>query len=46
MPLVAGDVSHTANNATDQSVKFLSFEILPASLQGGSTVPVPAAKLQ
>lgn len=39
-----GDVSHTANNATDGTVKFLSFEILPASLQGGSTIPVPHTK--
>jgi quercetin dioxygenase-like cupin family protein len=37
-----GDVSHTANNATAGLVKFLSFEILPVSLQGSSTVPVPA----
>jgi quercetin dioxygenase-like cupin family protein len=38
----SGDMSHTANNGTNGQVKFLSFEILPASLQGGSTIPVPA----
>jgi len=37
----SGDVSHTANNATDKPVVLLNFEIVPSSLSTSSTVPVP-----
>ena len=40
----SGDVSHTARNATDKPLVLLNFEILPASLSGGSAMPVPAPK--
>ncbi len=36
----SGDVSHTANNATDQPIVLLNFEILPADWTKGSAVPV------
>ena len=35
-----GDVSHTANNATDKPVVLLNFELVPASHSGGTAVPV------
>lgn len=34
----SGDITHTANNATDAPVKLLNFEIVPASLSGSSTI--------
>lgn len=37
----SGDVSHTANNATDRPVVLFNFEILPADWTKGSAVPVP-----
>ena len=40
----SGDVSHIARNATDKPLVLLNFEILPASLSGGSAMPVPAPK--
>ena len=40
----SGDVGHTARNATDKPLVLLNFEILPASLSGGSAMPVPAPK--
>ena len=40
----SGDVTHSARNATDKPVALLVFEILPASLSGGSAMPVPAPK--
>jgi len=40
----SGDVSHSARNATDKPTMLLAFEILPASLSGGSAMPVPAPK--
>ena len=40
----SGDLTHSARNATDKPLVFLSFEILPASLSGGSIMPVPAPK--
>lgn len=40
----SGDVSHSPRNATDKPVVLLNFEILPASLSGGSIMPVPAPK--
>ena len=40
----SGDVTHSARNATDKPVALLVFEILPASLSGGSAIPVPAPK--
>ena len=39
-----GDVTHSGNNATDKPLVILTFEILPASWSGGSTIPVPAPK--
>ena len=38
-----GDMSHTAKNNTREPVVLLNFEILPASLMTGSTIPVPTA---
>ena len=40
----SGDVSHSARNATDKPTVLLVYEILPASLSGGSAMPVPAPK--
>jgi quercetin dioxygenase-like cupin family protein len=40
----SGDVSHSVRNATDKPVVVLQFEILQASLSGGSIMPVPAPK--
>jgi quercetin dioxygenase-like cupin family protein len=40
----SGNVSHTTRNATDKPAMLLVFEILPASLSGGSAMPVPAPK--
>lgn len=37
----SGDVTHTAFNNTDQPVRILNFEILPAHWQGASPTPVP-----
>jgi quercetin dioxygenase-like cupin family protein len=38
-----GDMSHTAKNNTQDPVVLLNFEILPASLTTGSTIPVPVS---
>lgn len=35
-----GDVSHTANNATDKPVVLLNFELVPVNHSGGTAVPV------
>ena len=35
----SGDITHTANNATDKPVVLLNFEIVPATLTGSSTMP-------
>jgi len=35
----SGDVTHTANNATDKPVTLLNFEIVPLSLTTSSTIP-------
>ena len=40
----SGDVSHSVRNATDKPLVVLFFETLPASLSGGSIMPVPAPK--
>ncbi len=40
----SGDVTTSARAATDKPTVVLNFEILPASLAGGSTMPVPAPK--
>lgn len=40
----SGNVSHSVRNATDKPIVLLNFEILPASLSGGSIMPVPAPK--
>ena len=40
----SGNVSHSPRNATDKPLVLLVFEILPASLSGGSAIPVPAPK--
>ena len=37
----SGNVSHTADNRTDQPVKLLNFEVLPSGWVEGSAVPVP-----
>ena len=37
----SGDVSHTANNATDKAVVLLNFEIIPAAHSKGTAIPVP-----
>jgi len=37
----SGDVSHTANNATDNPVILLNFEIVPAAHTKGTAIPVP-----
>jgi quercetin dioxygenase-like cupin family protein len=36
-----GDISHTANNATDKPVVLLNFELIPAAHKGGTSIPVP-----
>lgn len=38
----SGDATTSASNATDKPTVILNFEILPASLPGGSTMPPPA----
>jgi len=35
-----GDISHTANNATDKPVVLLNFELIPVSHTGGTAIPV------
>ena len=40
----SGNVSHSPRNATDKPLVLLVFEILPASLSGASSMPVPAPK--
>lgn len=40
----SGDMVHTARNNTQEPVVLLNFEILPASLKGGSTIPVPEGR--
>ena len=40
----AGDVSHTAHNATDKPTVLQIFEILPAAFTGESIMPVPSPK--
>ena len=40
----SGAESHSGHNATDKSTVLLNYEILPASLSGGSIMPVPAPK--
>ncbi len=37
----SGDVSHTANNATDKPVVLLNFELVPLAHTGGTAIPVP-----
>ena len=37
----SGDVSHTANNATNKPVVLLNFEIVPAAHSKGTAIPVP-----
>ena len=37
----SGDVSHTADNRTEQPIKLLNFEVLPSDWNDGSAVPVP-----
>jgi len=40
----AGNVTHMARNATDKPTVLYNFEILPVSVTGGATIPVPAPK--
>lgn len=40
----AGDESHSVRNATDKPLVLLNFEIVPASVSGGSIIPVPVSK--
>jgi quercetin dioxygenase-like cupin family protein len=35
-----GDISHTANNATDKPIVLLNFELIPVSHTGGTAIPV------
>lgn len=35
-----GDISHTANNATNKPVVLLNFELIPVSHTGGTAIPV------
>ena len=37
----SGDISHTANNATDKPVVLLNFEIVPATHTKGTAIPEP-----
>ena len=37
----SGDITHTANNASDKPVILLNFEVVPAALSSSSTVPPP-----
>ena len=40
----AGNMAHEARNTTEKLVVLLNFEILPASVSGGSLMPVPTPK--
>lgn len=37
----SGDISHTANNATDKPVVLLNFEVIPVAHSKGTAIPVP-----
>lgn len=36
----SGDISHTANNATNMPIVLLNFELIPVSHSGGTAIPV------
>lgn len=36
----SGDISHTANNATNNPVVLLNFELIPVAHSGGTAIPV------